>query len=196
MSTRQKSWTVGLKGGQPIILRPLSAADKPLIAASFDRLSEPSRYRRFFLRLQQLPPGVLEALIDVDHHDREAILAVAPVTGEVLGVARYGRLSADATTAEIAVTVVDAWHGRGVGAALLDRLVCRARQEGIRRFSAQVLGENPGALSLFAHLGQSVSEVDHGVIEMVVELPALPGIGERLRSALHPRALGSSNRPG
>lgn len=178
-----------------MILRPPSAADKRLIAASFDRLRAPSFDRWFFLHLPRFSPGALEGLIDVEHHDRETVPAVAPVTSEVLSAARYGRLGADTTTAEAAVVVVDDWHYRGVGAALLDSLVCGARQEGIRRFSAQVLGESPGALSLFAHLGQSVNEVDHRLSRWLSTCPLCPA-SVSVCGACYTRALGSSNRPG
>jgi len=38
--------------------------------------------------------------------------------------------------------VADDWQGRGVGTQLLDRLVERARAEGVDRFTALVLAEN------------------------------------------------------
>jgi GNAT superfamily N-acetyltransferase len=69
----------------------------------------------------------------VDHHDHEAIIALDPLTGEGVGVARYVRAGADPEVAEVAVTVVDDWQGRGLGRALLERLAARARREGVRR---------------------------------------------------------------
>lgn len=185
--TSATSRKVTLRDGQIVILRPLLQADKPLIAASFERLSEQARYRRFFLRMQSLPPTLLDALVEVDHRDREAIIALAPSGTEALGVARYTRLAEDPEMAEIAVTVVDDWQGRGLGSALLRRLTARARQEGIRRFTAAVQAENPQALLLFATLGESSQHLSGGILELVVDLPK-QGIGTRLAAALRAAA--------
>ena len=47
MSTSSWRRTVTLRDGARVTLRPIAPEDKPLIAASFERLSEESRYRRF-----------------------------------------------------------------------------------------------------------------------------------------------------
>src|SRR5881409_3095033 len=73
---------------------------------------------------------------------RGALLAIDPVTGEGVAVARYVRLPGEGDVAEIAITVVDAWQGRGVGTALTRVLIERAREEGLRRLRAVTLGEN------------------------------------------------------
>jgi GNAT superfamily N-acetyltransferase len=129
-----------------VTLRPIAPEDKPLLAAIFERLSEESRYRRFFTTKNELSPADLDYLVDVDHSDHGAIIAIDPLSGKALGVARYIRSKGHAEVAEVAVTVADDWQGRGLGRALLDRLTYRARREGVRRFSALVQGDNPGAL--------------------------------------------------
>ena len=63
-----------------------------------------------------------------DLSDREAIIAIEPTSRQALGDARYVRLSEDPEAAEIAIVVVDDWHRRGVGPALLRQLTSRARQ--------------------------------------------------------------------
>ena len=60
--------------------------------------------------------------------------------------------SDDPVEAEVAVTVVDDWQGRGAATALLESLVERAREEGVERFVALVMSENTDALELAAHL--------------------------------------------
>jgi hypothetical protein len=47
MSTSSWRRTVTLRDGARVTLRPIGPEDKPLIAASFERLGEESRYRRF-----------------------------------------------------------------------------------------------------------------------------------------------------
>ena len=178
-----------------VALRALRSDDRERLEASFARLSETSRYRRFFLHMGSLPPRLLDQLLDVDHHDREAIVAVRtpPDGGEeqILGVARFARLAGRADTADVAVTVVDDWQGRGLGRALLDALVTRAREEGVGYLAADVLAENRGAARLLATLGHTERHLDHGVIEMLVELPPQRGIGPWLRNALREAGAGA-----
>jgi GNAT superfamily N-acetyltransferase len=118
MATSFRGRTVTLRDGAKVKLRPIAPEDKPLLAASFERLSEESRYRRFFTPKSELSAAELDYLVDVDHSDHEAIIAIEPSSGEVLGVARYVRSKADAEVAEVAVTVADDWQGRGLGRAL------------------------------------------------------------------------------
>ncbi len=190
MPTRQQGRTVTLRHGARVRLRPITPEDRQLLATSFERLSEQSRYRRFMTAKRKLSSAELTYLVDeVDHSDHEAIVAIDPITGVLLGIARYVRSKDDPETAEVAVTVADDWQRRGLGRALLDRLTYRARQEGVRRFSALVLSENQPALGLFSDLGDSEQHQSSGEVEMMIELPPLRGIGAQLARAL--RAAGS-----
>ena len=172
-------------------MRPIAPGDKELLAASFARLSEQSRYRRFLTTKNVLSEPELDYLVDVDHKDHEAIVAIDPATGEGLGVARYIRSRDDAELAEVAVTVADDWQGRGLGRALLDRLTYRARREGVRRFSALVQGENRASIRLLEGLGDAQRHWDTGEVELVIELPPKRGMGARLGDALRAAAAGS-----
>ncbi len=172
-------------------MRPIAPEDKPLLAESFERLSEESRYRRFLTTKNALSRAELDYLVDVDHHDHEAIVALDPATGEGLGVARYIRSADDPQLAEVAVTVADDWQGRGLGRALLHRLTYRARREGVKRFSAVVLSENRASIGLLEGLGEARRRFDSGAVELVIELPAERGMGVRLARALRAAAGGS-----
>jgi GNAT superfamily N-acetyltransferase len=191
VADRPRRRTVSVRDGSRVILRPIAHEDKPLLAASFERLSDESRYRRFFTTKNELSPDEIDYLVDVDHHDHEAIIAIDPPTGEGLGVARYVRAPDDAERAEVAVTVVDDWQGRGLGRALLDRLTYRARREGVRRFSALVQSDNWASLGLAAGAGDPHSYTDTGQVALVIELPPKRGIGVRLARALRAAAAGS-----
>jgi nucleotide-binding universal stress UspA family protein/GNAT superfamily N-acetyltransferase len=192
MPTRPRSRTVTLRDGARVRLRPITAEDKELLAASFERLSERSRYRRFLTTKSKLSRAELAYLVDeVDHSDHEAIMALDPISGAMLGIARYVRSKEDAQTAEVAVTVADDWQRRGLGKALLDRLTYRARQEGISRFSALVLGDNRPALGLFADLGAAESHHHASEVELLIELPPTRGMGAQLARALRAAGAGS-----
>ncbi len=182
---------VTLRDGARVRLRPIAPDDKPLLAASFQRLSEESRYRRFFTHKTELSEAELDYFVDVDHTDREAIIAIEPSSGELLGVARYIRWAEDTQVAEVAVTVADDWQARGLGRALADRLTYRARREGVYRFSATVLCDNRQALALLEGAGIIRRRSDAREVELIVELPPKRGTGTRLARVLRAAAAGS-----
>jgi GNAT superfamily N-acetyltransferase len=170
------------------MIRPIEPGDKAAIAAAFEQLSTESRYRRFFSPLERLSDRDLAYLTEVDHHDHEALIAHSE-PGEPLGVARYVRVD-DRRKAEVAVAVVDGWQGRGVATALLDRLSDRAREEGVRIFTATILTENRDAMGLMHSLGETRQVGPTSTTsELEIELPRR-GMGERLRAALREAAAG------
>jgi GNAT superfamily N-acetyltransferase len=178
---------VGVGDSRQVEIRPISPGDRPALAAAFERLSPESRYRRFFAPLERLSSRDLAYLTEVDHHDHEALVALEPDSGWIVGVARYVR-SDDPAEAEVAVVVADPWQGLGVGSALLERLVERAREEGIRQFVAIVLSENSDALEMFRSLapdGSWIRRGGPGQSEMLIELPEAGALaGSRLARVL------------
>ena len=86
--------------------------------------------------------------------------------------------------AEAAVTVVDAWQGRGLGTLLLELLATRAREEGVAHFSALVLATNTDMLELLERLGPvRVVDRELGTVEVETSLPPT-GISAQLRQLL------------
>jgi RimJ/RimL family protein N-acetyltransferase len=182
---------IELDDGSRIVLREVRPADRGAIQAGFERLSPESRYRRFFTAMSRLSEADLTYLTDVDHHDHEAVVAFDREGGPV-GVARYVRVD-PAEEAEVAVAVVDDWQGRGAGTALVERLVQRARENGIERFVATVLAENEDALELFRSLSPSDPEPrpgEPGQVELVIDLPHDGVAGTLLGRALKAAASG------
>lgn len=177
-----------LRDGPPIVIRPIEPGDKAALTTAFERLSPESRYRRFFRSLKRLSASDLRYLTEVDHHDHEALVAL-DADGQLVGVARYIRSEEDPASAEVAVTVVDDWQGRGVASELLSALVRRAREEDITHFLALVLGENRDALELFRNMASNEvrPRSRDGHLELVIELPrggfAGTALGRALRGA-------------
>ncbi len=191
IATSSRRRTITLRDGARVTLRSISPDDKRLLAASFARLSEESRYRRFFTVKPKLSAAELDYFVDVDHSDHEAIIAIDPLSGDLLGVARYIRSNHEADVAEVAVTVADDWQQRGLGRALLDRLTYRARRQGVRKFSALVQSDNSASLGLLETVGDTQRQVDSGLVELVIKLPPKQGIGARLAQALRAAAAGN-----
>lgn len=174
-----------LSDGSAIDVRPIQPEDKRTIEATFDRLSEESRYRRFLTPKNHLSRSELAFLTEVDHSDHEALIGIDAETGDGVGAARYVRSPVDSEVAEVAVSVADDWHGRGVGTALLEELVERAREEGVQRFSALILSENHDVLRLFERVGEVSSDpAGGGQAQIEIELPEQGGIGPVLTRAL------------
>ena len=185
-------WQATLRDGTPATLRTIEPEDSGAIAAGFDELSDESRYRRFLSPVPRLSKSTLRYLTDVDHHDHEAVIAFSH-DGEPMGVARYVREDPGGDLAEVAVTVVDRWQGRGLGTELLARLTERARQEGVNRFTATALATNNDMIDMLGNLGViDTRPASNGVVEMRVALP--PDVHEEspLRRALRNAASGGA----
>jgi acetyltransferase len=117
-------------------------------------LSAQSRYERFLGGGVKLTPELLARLVNVDFSRDAALIAtVAFADSETpVGVGRYA-LTADDDTAEIAVTIADAWQGCGLGRLLLERVIDAARRNGVRRLTGDVLAANARMLALARRFG-------------------------------------------
>jgi GNAT superfamily N-acetyltransferase len=133
---------VTLRDGSRSVVRPVVPEDRPRFVESWERFGEESRKRRFMGVKKRLSPEELTFFTEFDHEDHEAIGALDAETGDGVGVARYIRVPDRRGVAEAAVSVIDAWQGRGLGGVLLERLARRARDQGIRRFSAKLMADN------------------------------------------------------
>ena len=87
-----------------------------------------------------------------------------------MGVAWYVRHANDPQTAEIAVTVVDAWQSRGLGTELLAKLADRARAEGIHRFTALVAADNAAVAGLLHSMRARLIRRNPGTAEYQISL--------------------------
>ena len=155
-------------------MRPEDAAD---LLRFHHGLSPETTHLRFFTVHPELSKNELERFTHVDHHDREAL--VATVRDEIVAVARFDRLD-DPDMAEVAFVVTDRWQGDGLGSALLDRLVQRAREEGMTTLVAETLPDNRRMVKVFKHAGLPMqTEFDSGVVRVQLDLSAAtppPGI--------------------
>ena len=76
----------------------------------------------------------------------------------------------DPQAAEIAVTIVDDWQGRGLGTELLARLSGRARSEGIHRFTALVADDNTAMAGLLRNMSANLVGRSPGTVEYEITL--------------------------
>jgi acyl-CoA synthetase (NDP forming)/GNAT superfamily N-acetyltransferase len=150
----ERSADVLLSDGTAAHLRRIRPEDAPAIVDFHSRMSDRTRYLRYFSPYPRIPERDLQRFVNVDHRDREAFVTLAD--GRITAVGRYERLGPDSPEAEVAFVVEDALQGRGIGSVLLEHLADAARENGITRFVAEVLPENNGMLRVFGDTGYQV----------------------------------------
>jgi RimJ/RimL family protein N-acetyltransferase len=142
-----------LRDGRAVDVRPLERCDRRLLAAAIRRLSDHSVYLRFASPRSRMTERELDHLVDVDHRDHEALLAIDPLTGRGVAVARYVRVPGEPGVVELAATVADDWQGMGLGSALLAGLMQRAFNEGHSAVRASVLAANSRSIAMLRRAG-------------------------------------------
>jgi GNAT superfamily N-acetyltransferase len=106
----------------------------------------------------------------------------------VIAEARYA-IKSDSSEAEFAVSVAEAWQGKGLARLMLGKLACRAAAAGVERIVGETLATNAKMLSLARKAGFTIrsSPEVHGLmlLEKVLD-SALPGTpcGEAAASTL------------
>ncbi len=159
---------VVLSDGGTVHLRPVIPSDADGLVGLHGRLSERSRYLRYFGAYPRIPQRDLERFSVVDHHDRVAFVAL--LGDDIVAVGRYERLDSG-QSAEVAFVVDDAHQGRGLGSILLEHLAAAASESGLRRFVAEVLAENAAMVRVFRDAGYQVSrEIEEGVLHLEFDI--------------------------
>jgi GNAT superfamily N-acetyltransferase len=213
MSRVARHVDLSLPGGR-VRIRLARHDDTDALEAGFAHLSEDSRYTRFFTAMPKLSGALLGQLTEIDGVDRVAIAAFDPDRasevgedddGYGIGVGRFIRPTPGGDVAELAVAVIDEYHGRGLGRILMASIVVAAQQRGVARLQAYVLTTNTAMLTMLARLGAVDHDVDdwgHGVrlLEFdVASTLAHPFFDEalitRLRWVLDPLAADTTEAP-
>lgn len=147
-----------------IRIRPVRADDAAALADLHKRASNDTPCRRFLCAGHHPIAGEVARLVRAPNVDHAAL--VAAERGRIVGVSSYEVLPGH-RTAEFAVFVDDACHGRGIGTLLLEHLAVWGRRHGIPDFLGEVLPTNSPMLRVATNLGQPVrSRFDLGLIEV------------------------------
>lgn len=165
-----------LADGRRVLFRPIEPSDKTRVQEGLKQLSPESRYRRFFRHIDHFTDQELQYLTEVDGTDHVAWMAIlADEPGQPgVGVARWIRVKNEPDVAEAAVTVVDAFHHKGIGRTLLWIIGRVAIEKGVKYFRAYTMGENSSMLGVLESFGAVPGKWDGGVLELTVPLPTDP----------------------
>lgn len=152
-------------------VRPVRPDDERLYQAFFANVSAEDVRMRFFTPRVALSHQFLARLTQIDYAREMAFVALAPQSGELLGVVRLV-LDPDLVTGEYGILLRSDQKGRGLGWRLMEHLIAYARAEGVSQIKGVVLAENTTMLAMAQRLGFKVhtSPDDAEVCEVVLDL--------------------------
>jgi RimJ/RimL family protein N-acetyltransferase len=144
-------------GLPPLVVRQATASDRAAIVELYEGLSPRSRYLRLFQATEHLTPPLRDLLTRLDG----AMVWLAFDGDRCVGEARL--VLADGGCAELAVTIDDAYQGRGLGDHLAGLAVASHPDPG-GCISVATLPGNQGAVALARRHAVSF-HLDGGLLE-------------------------------
>src|SRR3954469_13068691 len=158
-----------LRDGRTAHIRPIRTEDREVFVEFYSRVSDQSKYYRFFSPMPRLSDRDVDRFTTVDHVNRVAF--VLTLQGRIIAVGRYDVIRPG--EAEVAFLVEDQHQGRGIAQLLLEHLAQAGRERGVDRFVAEVLPDNTRMIQTFRDAGyRVVSEYEEGVLQL--EFPIEP----------------------
>ncbi|MEV1007646.1 GNAT family N-acetyltransferase [Streptomyces sp. NPDC049881] len=160
---------VVLRDGGTAHIRPITPADADRLVSFYERVSDESKYYRFFAPYPRLSDRDVHRFTHHDYVDRVGLAAT--VRGRFLATVRYDRVAPGSDVAEVAFLVEDAHQGRGLGSVLLEHVTAVARERGVRRFEAEVLPANGKMIKVFTDAGYSQRRSwEDGAVRLTLDL--------------------------
>jgi GNAT superfamily N-acetyltransferase len=149
----QPLWTEVLRDGTRVSIRPIHVLDVELERRFIEGLSPQSRRFRFLEAMRSPSDALLKQLTAIDPATDAAYVAVLG-SGDAeceIGVARFSARP-DGDDCEFAVTVSDEWQHKGLGSALMKRLIETARTRGIESMHSSDAADNEAMRKFADHL--------------------------------------------
>lgn len=174
-----------LLDGSPVLVRELDRADRDAFLRLHADLPAHDRWLRFLGGVRGYAPEEAERALD----PACSLVIGALLGGELVGVAQVIAEAPPAEgRAEVAVAVAHSVQSKGVGTLLLEAAARASRRRGVREWTAVVLRENAGMLTVLDDLGLPLTR-RHGpdVEEIVVDLAPVDDPGSRFAFAGYER---------
>jgi GNAT superfamily N-acetyltransferase len=151
---QQYSDVLRSRSGDLVTVRFIEPRDAEALQNYFRSLSVRSRYNRLMGAASELPQTQLEKFVHVGEGGSFSVVATMLVDGRdmIVGEARYA-FDPDTARFELGLSVGDHWQGRGIGAALLANLECRAAAFGAEHLFGDTLRSNDAMLHLARRSG-------------------------------------------
>ncbi|MEU5784089.1 GNAT family N-acetyltransferase [Micromonospora lupini] len=161
--------TVVLPDGAEVAVRPACADDLSAVVELHEACSPRSRQRRYLGGAALPRPARLRRLLEPSR----GLTLVATTTDGGGGLVAMANLAGEGDEAEVALLVRDDWQRRGLGSALLRRLVRHAEEAGYAALVLHVQADNGPMLRTLHRLGRpAAAERDGGLLTLTVPLAA------------------------
>ena len=155
----RKSWEadVILNDGGIAALRAIRPDDREKLHSFYARVSDESKYLRFFGNHPVLQDEDLQRWIDTDGHDKVTLVMLEREA--IIAVAGYELIEQflPARVGDVSFLVQDSHQSRGCGNILLEHLAEIGREGGIQRFYAEMLMNNRQMAQVFIRAGYSAT---------------------------------------
>jgi len=161
-----------LADGRAVVLRAAGPGDVAAITRLYLELSAESFRRRF--HAGQPAPALVARFARIGSGTACVVAAPRADPDCLAAEARY--VPVGAGTAELALTVRDGYQGAGLGRLLLEALVQRAREDGLKRLRAMVLLSNKPMLRLLQHYGWALADATEDFSVACLEISAVGGM--------------------
>ena len=148
-----------------MLVRSIVPSDEDAYRAILEDTSAEDRYCRFFHLVDHFDPDEVHRFVETG----PGMIGVIAFDGETPLGAAHAALIDDAS-GELAIVVARAARRRGVGAALIDALIARLRERGVRRLIAYALRENHALEKLAKRTGFHVELADGAALRWVLAL--------------------------
>jgi acetyltransferase len=165
---------VTLPSGLRILLRPIRPEDEHIHLEFINSLSEEDLRMRFFGLVHEFTHSQLAQLTQIDYDREMAFVATRRKKSgeqETIGVVR-AFFDPDNISAEFAIVVRTDIKEKGLGSALMDKMIRFCRERGTRELVAYTMRENRGMQALGRKFGFSIktSPDDPETIELHLDL--------------------------
>ena len=135
-------------------IRPIRPADADLYPAFLQKMHPEDMRRRFLAPITTISRPLLVRLTQLDY-DRDIAFVALDQASQLAGIVRYSA-DPDHRSAEYGVLVRSDLKGRGLGIALMRRLIEYARKEGLAELYGAILPDNERMLRICRELGFSI----------------------------------------
>jgi RimJ/RimL family protein N-acetyltransferase len=180
MPFERRAWDETLADGTRLRVRAARATDERAVHELLYAISRESAYQRYFTVREIHPRSEVLDFLDTDPRTSCALVAERSSDSTIIGIARYD-LHGVSGMGELGIIVRDEWQHRGVGTALVHRLLEVGLAHGMKGLRADVLVGNAGMMALLRRFGPpEVSNADAGVhsVNLLIE-----GRAQLMRSA-------------